>query len=109
LITSATEQLATLQTEIAETIAETEAALTDVQEQVDLILAGGIPAANVEESAEQVFVSPAQRTEIGQLRVDLDDTDIAVSALAAGTYSKAEIDGQISTLARRAHWLAVTS
>ncbi|PWE52245.1 hypothetical protein DEM27_31860 [Metarhizobium album] len=61
--------------EIATVIADAQAALEDVQDQIEAWLSGGVPAASVTESATRVFVTPAQRTEIGQLRTDLTAMD----------------------------------
>ncbi|PWE56364.1 hypothetical protein DEM27_08160 [Metarhizobium album] len=61
--------------EVANAITEAQQSLTEVQEQIDTFLSGGVPAASVTESATRVFVTPAQRTEIGQLRADLTTMD----------------------------------
>lgn len=90
LIAQTQQQLAQLQQAVADTIAQNAQVIenfqVDVQEalaalnaqiaaveaRVNEILQGGIPAADVAESATQVFVSPEQRAEISELRADLE-------------------------------------
>lgn len=65
--------------DLAEAVQAAENSLVDVQSQINIILAGGLAAAMIEESATRVFVTPEQKSEIGQLRTDLgalaDDLD----------------------------------
>lgn len=74
--------LAQLDATIATAIADLNGQIAAVQAQVDEILAGGIPADNVSETATRVFVTPAQRAEIDQLRVDLDAVTASLGDLA---------------------------
>ncbi|MCC0033753.1 MAG: hypothetical protein H6887_00645 [Hoeflea sp.] len=65
--------------------------LAAAEAAVAALLAGGIPAADVTESATRVFVTPAQKAEIDQLRTDLtaglsaasDARDALAAAIAA--------------------------
>lgn len=80
--------------------AEIDAQILLVEQRINDILAGGFPANDVTESSTRVFVSPAQKAEIGQLRTDLTNTttsltdaledmetalNAAIDALEAGT------------------------
>jgi hypothetical protein len=56
---------------LADSVQTAEQQLADVQQQFALILAGGLAAAKVQESATRVFVTPAEKAEIGALREDL--------------------------------------
>jgi len=76
-------------------IAELNADLAAAQDQIDLLLAGGIPAANVAESGTQVFVTPAEKTEITTLRTDLDAVNYAaLRPVVAVTAAHTAIPGQ---------------
>lgn len=59
-------------------LAVLEANISEIQERVDTILAGGIPAADVAESESRVFVTPAQKADINQLREDFSQRKAAV-------------------------------
>jgi len=64
-------------------VAEVEANLALVAQQIADILAGAVPAASVVESGTRVFVTPAQRTAIGQIAGIVDD--LATKATAANS------------------------
>lgn len=117
LIAEVTAEVAALQKAVADTLAannriisdfqavtavnlgELQAQIDDVQERMNVILAGGLGAADVRESADRVFVTPAQRTEIGRLRT-------AVNALPTSTTVN-DRDAVVASLAhRRAFFLA---
>ncbi|MCC0036554.1 MAG: hypothetical protein H6887_14980 [Hoeflea sp.] len=55
--------------------------LAAAEAAVAALLAGGVPAADVTESETRVFVTPAQKAEIGQLRADLTDGLAAVAVV----------------------------
>lgn len=74
--------LAALDATIAASVAALQADVDAVRGQVDAILAGGIPAANVAEDATHQFVTEAQKAEIGQLRTDLASLAETVSGLS---------------------------
>lgn len=65
------EAISPLIADVEERINAVNLQLDELQGTVDDILAGGIPAENVTETATRVFVTPAQKEEIGQLRTDL--------------------------------------
>ena len=65
-------------------IAALNADLAAAQDAIDLLLAGGVPAANIAESATRVFVTPAQKADIGQLRTDLTAANATFAAFKAG-------------------------
>lgn len=64
-----------------------------LEAQIALILSGGIPAANVAESATRVFVTPAQRTLLGSIsafaQTLLDDSNAAAARTTLGLGSAA--------------------
>lgn len=70
-------------------IAKVELDLDAIEAAFAQILAGGVGAASVTESAQRVFVTPEQRAEIGALRTDLDDLErnSADAAAAARRFS----------------------
>lgn len=84
-----------------ESVAAIEQRLEDVAGEIADLLAGGVPAANVQEDLDRVFVTPAQRAEFGQLRADLStldaDIDAVALALAAINDGKAPVDGAALT------------
>jgi hypothetical protein len=59
--------------------------LGDVEASIAELLSGGVPADNVTETATRAFVTPAQKTEIGQLRTDLTAVDDAKLPKSGGT------------------------
>ena len=65
-------------------IAALNADLAAAQDAIDLLLAGGVPAANIAESATRVFVTPEQKADIDQLRTDLTAANAAFAAFKAG-------------------------
>ena len=82
--------------------------MSDAQAAVDAILAGGIPAANVTESASRVFVTPAQKTAIetnttaiaaNTDAIATNTTAIATKAPQATTYTKSQTDAAIDAKA----------
>lgn len=56
--------------DLAEEIATVEGNLGAVQAEIDLILGGGIPAAQVAESATRVFVTPEQKALVASILAD---------------------------------------
>lgn len=54
------------------------AALADFQTEFDTVVAGGVGADNVTESATRVWLTPAQRNDVGALRSEMDviNTDV---------------------------------
>lgn len=109
LVVEVQSDLATLRTSVAATVAANDRIISDfravtavnleelqeqidqVQDRIDVILGGGLDAADVRESATRVFVTPEQRTEIAKLRTDVNalptsrevkDQDAAVASLA---------------------------
>jgi len=88
--------LARIDAELAPKIAETQAALDQLEEDmaaaqaiVDSILASTLPATQVNETASRVFVTPAQRAEIGTLRTDLGALTTVVGGKALADLSNA--------------------
>lgn len=80
--------------DLADQIDAAEAQLAAVQAQIQTYLNGGVPAADVAEDANRVFVTPAQKTEIGQLRTDLTNLSDEHDALALAHQSlKDNLDG----------------
>lgn len=73
--------------------------LAAVQDQVDTILAGGIPAANVAESAERVFVSPAQRAQIDEIDATLQTLTEAVDTAISGL--QASVNASLASYERK--------
>lgn len=94
--------------QVESTIEGIQSDVQSLQEVVDDLLEGVIPAENVAESDERVFVTPEEKAEIGQLR-----TDMGGKANSANVYSKTEIDAALASAAAasddKAFWLAMTS
>ncbi|WP_242221712.1 hypothetical protein [Shinella zoogloeoides] len=101
---------------LADVQAQADALIASVQQdvqalraQIDLILAYGIPAANVEEDASRVFVTPEEKASIAQ-KADAAavytksevDAGLSDKADAADTYTKTEVDAAIAETSRRA-------
>jgi len=91
--------LARIDAELAPKIAETQAALDQLEEDmaaaqaiVNSILASTLPATQVNETATRVFVTPAQRAEIGTLRTDLGTVQTNLGALTTVVGGKALAD-----------------
>lgn len=92
LIDAVRTDLAALSSAVAKTLADNAKIISDFQEvtavnlddlreqigamedRIAVVLAGGLDAGDVRESATRAFVTPEQRTEIGTLRTDLDAT-----------------------------------
>jgi len=90
LIVGVQRDLDTLKTSVAATVAANDRIISDfqavtavnleelqdqineVQTRINVILAGGLDAADVRESTTRVFVSPAEKAEIGKLRTDVN-------------------------------------
>lgn len=90
LIDSVKVQISDLQTAVAKTLEDNGKIITDfqnvtavnldalkakideMQARINVVLAGGLDARDVRENADRVFVSPAQKVEIGQLRTDVE-------------------------------------
>jgi hypothetical protein len=73
--------LASLQSQIDAALLVIESNIGSLQAQVDEILAGGLSAENVNETATRVFVSPAQRTQIDTIADTLANFTAATNAL----------------------------
>ncbi len=63
------------------TLAALDPQITALKARVDDILAGGIAADDVRESAARVFVSPTQRNAIGTLITDVEGLETAIGAI----------------------------
>lgn len=107
-----TQALAMVAENVAPQIAAAQATLDQLNEdvlaaqaQIAQLIAGGVPASAVTETATRVFVTPAQRSEISSLRSDLIvglaaagdalEAGLARSAPAETTYSKDQVDDLI--------------
>lgn len=105
--------LADLQSQIDASLLVIEGNIGALQAQVDEILAGGISAANVNETTERVFVTPAQRTAIDSIAQTLADFTDATNALLSSfepKWSPWAVSATASaTLADRAQALVDTS
>jgi hypothetical protein len=75
--------LADLQGQIDAQLLIIEGNITALQEQVDLILAGGLSADDVVETGTRVFVSPAQKTAIDSIATTLAAATAAIDAALA--------------------------
>lgn len=82
--------LAGLQTQIDAALAVIEGNIGALQAQVDEILAGGISADNVSETANRLFLSAAERAAIADIADTLSDFSAAVNATLASYEKKWE-------------------
>ena len=64
------------------------ASAATLQAQITAILNSGIPADNINQTSTRVFVTPAQKTEIGTLRTDLATASNAIADNAAAIAAK---------------------
>lgn len=104
--------LAGLQTQIDAALAVIEGNIGALQAQVDEILAGGISADNVSETADRLFLSAAERAAIADIADTLADFSAAVNATLASYEKKWDIPTEVAanqTFADRQHLIGITT
>ncbi|WP_172123224.1 hypothetical protein [Devosia sp. 919] len=90
-------------------VGEINALIVDAEDRLAALQNSGVAAENVPIGPIEGFPADTNAADaFRQLRTVLDEAQNEISALAAGTYSKTEVDGALVAVRDDAFWLAST-